>query len=252
MQPQSSLSQGLTLIEAVTERERSGRGGFIASRLAEHTGLERSRVSRLTQELSSLGYLEKDDVQAFRPGPASFALAATRNEPWLREARTELRALASAHRVSSRVSVRSAERVILLRYETGVGSVDGSIRPGMVTPAWCTGAGRALLWDHAEADLERLFHGVEFVGVGGPGAARTIPEVHLFQERDRDAGVVAAREEFEQAVTEWAMPIRDATGRIIAALSVTGPALTAREESSLIKRVQVAAERLSARAGQPD
>jgi hypothetical protein len=40
----SSLSQGLTLLGAVVDRERSGRPGHNASRLAETSGMERSRV----------------------------------------------------------------------------------------------------------------------------------------------------------------------------------------------------------------
>ena len=53
----SSLAQGLKLLETAVERERSGRAGHTASRLADATGIERSRVSRLSRELSALGYL---------------------------------------------------------------------------------------------------------------------------------------------------------------------------------------------------
>lgn len=248
MQPQSSLSQGLTLLGIATDRERTGRGGLNASRLADHSGIERSRVSRLTQELVALGYLEKDEMQAFRTGNAGLALAATRHEPWLRAARAELRTLASTQRVSARISVRSAERVLLLRYETGGGVAEGSIRPGMVTPSWCTGAGRALLLDHEPSALEDLLGGVEFIGVGGPGAARTIAEVVELQERDRPRGVVAAVEEFEQAVTEWAVPIRAADTTIIAALSVAGPARSSAAAQVLAAQLVAAAERLAAAA----
>lgn len=246
MQPQSSLSQGLTLLDVAADRERTGRGGFNGSRLAEHTGLERSRVSRLAQELTELGFLEKDEVQAFRLGPASFALAACRHEPWLRSARAELRALASAFGVSARVSVRERERVVLLRYETGVGLAEASVFPGMVTPAWCTGAGRALLWDLDDAALAAVCAEVEFIGVGGPRAARSASEVAALLRRDRPAGVVVAVEEFEQAVTEWAVPLRGVRGDIFAAISVAGPALSGEDDAELRRRLAAAAERLSA------
>lgn len=249
MQPQSSLSQGLALLSVAADRERTGRGGFNGSRLAEHTGLERSRVSRLTQELTSLGFLEKDEVQAFRLGPASFAIAACRHEPWLRAARAELRALASAFGVSARVSVRESERVILLRYETGVGLAESSAFPGMITPAWCTGAGRALLWDLDEAALNSVFDDVGFIGVGGPRAARSVPELTALLRRDREAGIIVAAEEFEQAVVEWAVPVRAAHGEIIAALSVAGPVGLTADDAELQLGLHAAASRLSATAG---
>jgi DNA-binding IclR family transcriptional regulator len=39
-------------------------------------------------------------------------------------------------------------------------------------------------------------------------------------ERDRDNGHASAVEEFEQGLTELALPLRDRSGRVIAALSV--------------------------------
>ena len=125
--------------------------------------------------------------------------------------------------MTARLSGRDGVRAILLRHEAAVGASETSLRPGMVTPTWSTGPGRALLWDHAQAELETLLADVQFVGVGGPGAARSVPEVVALMRRDREGGMVRAEEEYDDGVLELALPIRDAGGGIIAAISVSHP-----------------------------
>lgn len=249
MQIQSSLAQGLRLLGAAVDRERSGLPRYTASRLAEATGIERSRASRLTKELRALRYLDRDDEQAFRAGPMFLAAAAALNEPVLRAARAELRALAAGHRAATRITARAGVEAILLRYEHAAGAAEASVRPGMITPVWATGSGRALLWDHDLPAIEALLADVQFVGVGGPGAARSVAEVDERMARDRREGAIWASGEFDEGIDEAAYPIRDGEGRIVAALSASRASAAVAgtgSRSALIGAVRAAAERLSA------
>ncbi|WP_427016027.1 IclR family transcriptional regulator [Pseudarthrobacter sp. P1] len=240
----SSVAQGLAIIRAAIERERSGRPGFGVSRMADELRMERSRVSRLTQELCDIGFLEKDDGSALRVGSAYFGLGASLNHGWVRLARIELRRLAARFHISARLSVRLDERVLLLRSEDGF--ADMSIRAGMITPTWCTGAGRALLWDHTPESVEELLGDVEFIGVGGPYAAHSAQEVLALMARDRPTGLVDAVGEFEHGIRELAVPVRDAGGRIVAALSVLARESDFRSEADDIALLLAdAAQRLS-------
>jgi DNA-binding IclR family transcriptional regulator len=245
---QSSLSQGLALLESAVGRERSGRTGHTASRLAEATGIERSRVSRLTRELRSMQYLERDDAQVLRAGERFLAVAAALNEPLLRPARAELRGLAAHFGVTARITGRDGVRAVLLRYETGVGAAEASVRPGLVTPTWSTGAGRALLWDHDRAQLETLLSAVQFVGVGGPGGARSVAEVHELMRRDRERGIVWAAEEFDEGIHEAALPIRGTDGGVIAAISASGRPVDRDRAAEITAALTRAAERLTSLA----
>jgi DNA-binding IclR family transcriptional regulator len=218
----SSLAQGLDIVKMAVEREKSGRPGFGVSRMADELKMERSRVSRLTQELCEIGLLEKFDGPLLRAGAGYFALANSLNRGWVRQARRELRLLASLFHLSAQVSVRLDERVVVLRSEKAFGAGGTSNEPGMVTPTWCTGAGRALLWDHTHESIELLLRDVEFIGVGGPNAAHSVAELLALMERDRPSGFVNAQGEFEHDVRELAMPVRDTGGAIVAALSVVG------------------------------
>lgn len=217
----SSLVQGLSLLGAAVEQERRARPGLNASRLAEHTGIERSRVSRLTQELRARQFLRRDDDALFSAGPEFFDTAAVLNAAWLRASRVALRALASQLRVDALITVAEGARGVLLRYERSADRADHSIRPGMVTPIWCTGAGRALLWDHTPEQLEALLDDVQFTGVGGPTAPRSIEEVCRVQERDLTHGLISASEEYDEGVDEFALPIR-CRGEVIASIAVRG------------------------------
>lgn len=226
MSAPTSLSQGLVLLRAAIDRERSGRVGHTAARLADVTGIERSRVSRLTQELRGIEYLSRDDTSQLRAGPASFGPARALNAPWLRAARRELRSLAARFDVTAAVSVADGPRALLLRFESGTNAVDASMRAGMVTPVWCTGAGRALLWDHDVEQLEALLDGVQFIGVGGPAAARSVVEIDTLLTRDREAGAIRAVDEYVGGVTDYALPIRR-DGTLIASVSVSGSSANA-------------------------
>lgn len=218
----SSLAQGLRIVRVVTDREKWGRSLYGVTQIAAELGMDRSRVSRLTQELCDLSLLERVERGPFRAGPAFFSLAASLNTGWVRASRTELQRITAGLGLKGKVSVRDGARVILVRSSSDHGLPGGILQPGMVTPVWCTGSGRALLWDHSDAELRALLADVEFIGVGGPQAAHSPAEVAALLKRDRAQGFVYAPEEFEHGIHELAVPIRESTGRIVASLCVFG------------------------------
>ncbi|MGO4652927.1 IclR family transcriptional regulator [Arthrobacter sp. 2RAF22] len=218
----SSMAQGLRIVRLVADREKWGRRLLGVSQLASELDMEQSRVSRLTQELCDLGLLERVERGPFRTGPQFFGLAASLNTGWVRQSRTELEALVATLGLRSRVSVREGFRVILLRASSNDALPGSFVKPGMVTPTWCTGSGRALLWDHEQAAIQDLLKDANFIGVGGPGAAHSTEEVCELMDRDRNRGFIVAAEEFEHGVYELAVPVRDPEGAILASLSVLG------------------------------
>jgi DNA-binding IclR family transcriptional regulator len=233
----SSLAQGLRLVRLVVDREKRGRQLLGVSQLAAELDMDQSRVSRLTQELCDLGLLERVDRGPFRTGPRFFSLAASLNTGWVREAKPELESLVSALGLRARLSVRDGFRAILVRASSNDAALGSFVAPGMVTPAWCTGAGRALLWDHDLPSLDQLLREVNFIGVGGPGAAHSIDEVWELMARDRSRGYITSDEEFEHDIVELAVPVRDDGGNILAALSVMGSRAEVGDDSAGVATV---------------
>lgn len=218
----SSMAQGLRIVRLVADREKRGGQLLGVSQIAAELHLEQSRVSRLAQELCGLGLLERVDRGPFRTGRRFFTLAAALNTGWVREARTELESLVASLGLRARLSVRDGFRVNLLRASSNDAVPGSFVKPGMVTPVWCTGAGRALLWDFDRPALDHLLAGVNYIGIGGPGAAHSTGQVWDLMARDRAAGFIAADEEYEHGVVELAVPVRDGGGGVLASLSVLG------------------------------
>ena len=246
----SSMAQGLRIVRLVADREKWGRRLLGVSQIASELEMDQSRVSRLTQELCELGLLERVERGPFRIGPRFFSLAAALNTGWVRESRTELEALVASFGLRSRLSVREGFRVILLRTSSNDAVPGGFVKPGMVTPVWCTGSGRALLWDEEQPAVEALLADVNFIGVGGPGAAHSPQEVVELMDRDRARGFIAAEEEFEHGVYELAVPVRAADGSVLAALSVLGSrAEIMSGADDIAKALWEAAQRLGSQGG---
>lgn len=245
----SSLAQGLRILRLVVDREKRGRQQPGVSQLAAELDMDQGRVSRLAQELCDLGLLERADRGPFLTGPRFFSLAASLNTGWVRAAKPELESLVSALGLRARLSIRDGFRAILLRTSSNDAGLGSFVAPGMVTPVWCTGAGRALLWDHDRSALDQLLHEVNFIGVGGPGAAHSIDEVWDLMARDVPRGYVTSYEEFEHDIVEVAVPVRKTDGAILASLSVLGSrAQMGTDAAGVATVLRGAAERLGSLA----
>ena len=93
---------------------------------------------------------------------------------------------------------------------------------GRVSPAYCTSVGQALLLDHDRPSLDRLFRDTEFRQLG-PNTSRNVKELARRIDVARDRGYAIADEELELGLVSAAVPVRDGTGRIVAALNVSAP-----------------------------
>ena len=90
--------------------------------------------------------------------------------------------------------------MILLRTSSNDAVPGSFVKPGMVTPVWCTGAGRALLWDLDRPALRALLQDVNYIGIGGPGAAHSTEKSGNSWSGTVPQGFITAAEEFEHGV----------------------------------------------------
>jgi DNA-binding IclR family transcriptional regulator len=251
---ETSIRRGIDVLLSLASDEAIERGGLGVTRIAEELRREKSQVSRALKALAESGLVERNrDAMTYRLGWRIYALAQRAGRPRLLEdAQPLLDRL--VHSLSERayLSVLQGHETLTLLSDGPGRAVQAVGWVGRVTPAYCTSSGQALLLDHEPSELEALFAGVEFRPLG-PNALPNVPALARKLAATRPLGYVVADEEFEEGLISVAAPVRDALGRITAALNVSAPKyrFAERIEGAAQEVVRAAAE-LSATLGAPD
>lgn len=177
--------------------------------LVDRTGLPRATAHRLAVALESHRLLVRDGEGRWRPGPALTELARSAPDPLLVAAESVLARLRDETGESAqlyrrhgtqRVCVAAAERAHGLRDTVPVGArlTMSAGSAAQVLAAWST-----------RSDVEDLLTTARYT-------ARTLAEV-------RRRGWAQSAAEREPGVASVSAPVRDRDGRVIAAISVSGP-----------------------------
>jgi DNA-binding IclR family transcriptional regulator len=220
--------------------------------LARAVGLNKTTAFRMLSALADEGMVERTPAgDAYRLGPELLLLAgrAGRAHDLRAAARAELEALARATRETATLEVLVGRETLILDEATG-GHMIGA-RPSLGTswPAHATSTGKVLL-AHLEGEQR---HGA-LRGAWPALTARTVTDAAALARalaRVRAQGYAIAQEELEAGFVAVAAPVRDASGAVVAALSVGGPKarLSAEALRSCARRVVAAAQRVSTALG---
>jgi DNA-binding IclR family transcriptional regulator len=191
------------------------------SHLTERTGLPKSTVHRMADQLVEFKWLERTPT-GYRLGIRFFevgGLVASRTH--LRERSLPfLQDLQSATRHSVHLGILEGRDVVILEKLWGHESANLPTRVGGRMPAHCTAAGKALLAFAPEKTVEEVLAGGLERRTG-----RTIVVPELFRQElatVRTAHWALETEENVSGLRCVAAPIRG-SGRAIAAVSVSGP-----------------------------
>lgn len=204
----AALVRGLDALAALAE-PAAARDGLGVSQLAALIGADKSQASRTLQALEERGFVARDpDTLAYRLGWRVHALAALAgDEPLLAAARPVLAALVDELGESAHLSVRQGDAVLTLLSESPPVAIHAPGRVGGLTPMATTSAGRVLAVALSDDELD---------AAGLAGARAAIAQA-------RADGYAIVREEFEPGLVSVAAPVRDAAGRVIAAVNVSAP-----------------------------
>jgi len=204
-----NLTSGVGVLDkAVAILEHTVEGASLAE-LVERSGLPRATAHRLAQALEVHRLLVRDEAGRWRPGPRLAELASSAPDVLLTAAAPVLAALRDATAESTQLYLRRAdERICVAAAERASGLRD-TVPVGAALPMTAgSGAQVLLAWEPPEAVLP-LLPRARFT-------ARTLAEV-------RRRGWAASVAEREAGVASVSAPVRDRTGRVIAAVSVSGP-----------------------------
>lgn len=211
--------RGLQALSAFTPERRE----MSLSEIARELGLSRSAAFRSVYTLTQMGYLLQDEARkTYRLGPAvmrlGFGYLETRE--LVEVALPELERLRNETDWSTHLGVRDGPLVLyMLRVPSrlGMGSI---VHVGSRLPAASTTMGRVLLADLDEDTLVALHRDRE-TGRAGRANAPGMTDLLAQWRKDRHAELVTQIGSFEAGITSVAAPLRDMSGKVIAAINAT-------------------------------
>lgn len=212
-----SLGKGLAVMEILAAHP----AGLTLTEMAAKAGMTRAGARRFLLTLVDCGYALQDD-RRFLLSPRLLTVART----WLQGsslwtyAEPFLRGVAARFNESSSAAVLSGEDIVYVARIPGRHILSVALHVGTRLPAWCTSMGRVLLSDLPPADLGAFLASARIV-------AHTPKSITGIAELETEIGRVAAEghavidEELELGLRSIAVPVRDRSGRIVAAINIS-------------------------------
>lgn len=212
-----SLARGLDVLAALGTR----RGGMTLSAVAEATALPRATARRALLTLREEGYVEADG-RLFRPLPRVLELGYARLSGMSVDelARPHLARLAERVRESASVAVLSGPDISYVARVATRRIMQVNITVGTRFPAYATSMGRVLLADLPEAERAARLA----ASPPRPLTRFTVTDqarlAGILEGVARD-GYALVDQELEEGLRSIAAPVRDARGRVVAAVNVS-------------------------------
>lgn len=215
----TSLARGLAVIGGFS---RQGRAATIAQ-LSHRTGIPRAAVRRCLYTLAQLGYVSSGDGRNFelRPKILGLGYSYLSSAPLTRSAQPVLdRLSATVHESCSLAVLDSDEALYVARAQTSTRIMSVDLGVGTRLAAYCSSLGRVLLAALPAAELDAYLRRVKLVQftsrtVATPDKLREVLEVV------RRRGYAIVDQELEIGLRSMAVPVRDQSGKVAAAMNVS-------------------------------
>jgi DNA-binding IclR family transcriptional regulator len=238
-----SLGKAVGLLQAIADRPRT------LSELAASAGLPPSTAHRLLTDLTEHG-LVRQQGRVYRLGARLMSLGeqARRQFDLPELALPHMRSLSEATQETVHLGILDGNDVIYVAKVEGSRGLQMASYVGLRSPAQTTAIGKALIadlpsdeWSSRVTDLP-------------PKAPHTITSTDAYLDEFADVarqGFALDREENELGVRCVAAPVREASGRAVAAISLSGAAayISEARQLELVPAVQACAEAVSQRLG---
>ena len=214
-----ALERGLRLLQEFG-RENHQLG---APELARRLQLPRATVFRMLNTLESMGFLQRaEGGNDYRLGLSvlrlGFEFLSSMDLTELGQ--PVIARLCDEIRFPCNIVVRDGRSIVYVAKVTPPTPLTSSVRVGTRLPAHATLLGRILLADLSLPELRALYPEEHLEG-HSPNTPKTVIELFDLVQSDRERGHVAGAGFYESSISTIAAPVRDHSGRVIAALGVT-------------------------------
>jgi DNA-binding IclR family transcriptional regulator len=209
----------------VLEEFKGGVDELGVTELSKKLKLHKNNVFRILATLESRGYIEQNKAtENYRLGIKCLELGQTyiKQMGLLKQAKSILEELANICGETSYISILRNSDVVYLDSVESKTTVRVVSRVGLHLPVHATAAGKALIMYDSEDELKKKIPSE--LRKLTPNTIDDIEDLMRELARSREKGYTTDLEEFEIGVCCVGAPVRDYTGRIVGAISVSGPA----------------------------
>jgi IclR family pca regulon transcriptional regulator len=211
-----SLARGLQVLQAFSDQRRS----LTIAQLSHRTGIPRASVRRCLHTLTALGYAEAENNHfSLKPKVLSLGYSYLSSTPLTVSAHPYLNRISRSLNESCSLAVLQDDEVLYVGRSAASRIMSVSLTTGSRLPAYCTALGRVLLAHLPPAELGAYLERVplkamtEFTVVN-PDRLKEI------LEGVRTDGYAILEEELEIGLRSIAVPVRGASGNVLAALNI--------------------------------
>jgi len=217
----TTLARGLAVIRAFADSRRPQ----TIAQISQQTGIPRAAVRRCLHTLKQLGYVDAElNNFTLRPKVLALGYSYLSSTPLTISAQPCLNQISSTLNESSSLALLEEDQVLYVARSATSRVMSVSLGAGSRLPAYCTSLGRVLLAHLPDAELDAYFARVELK----PMTEHTITDPARLREelaRVRREGYALINEELELGLRSIAVPVRGASGRVLAALNVGAQAV---------------------------
>jgi len=244
-----SVERTLDILEALAEMGEVG-----IAQLSSRVGLHASTVHRLLSTLIARGYVRQNpETGRYLLGlkPLDVARAVRDHLDLRMEALPILQELMRSSGETANLAVMDDHQIVYLEQVSSPGwMLRMFVQVGARAPLHSTASGKVLLASLPDEEIHRMLRTYRLT----PHASRTIVDASvLWQELEevRRLGYATDHGEQEEGVSCIAGPVHDHSGRVVAAISISGPwiRITPERVPQLVPLVKEACCRLSAALG---
>lgn len=212
----TSLARGLAVIQAFSGQRRS----LTIAQISHRTGIPRAAVRRCLHTLRQLGYVDADAHNfSLKPKVLTLGYSYLSSTPLAVSSQPYLNAVSRALNESCSLAVLEEDEVLYVSRSATSRIMSVALNTGSRLPAYCTSLGRVLLAHLPEDALTDYLSRVELKAY----TERTIvsaKRIREILEEVRTSGHALVEEELEIGLRSIAVPVRGASGNVIAALNI--------------------------------
>jgi IclR family pca regulon transcriptional regulator len=212
----TSLARGLAVLQAFSDQRRT----LTMAQISHKTGISRASVRRCLHTLIELGYAEAEGNHfSLKPKVLTLGYSYLSSTPLTVSAHPYLNRISRTLNESCSLAVLQDDEVLYVGRSAASRIMSVSLTTGSRLPAYCTSLGRVLLAHLPPEELDGWFERVPLKAM----TERTVVSQARLREillEVREQGYAMTEEELEIGLRSIAVPVRGASGNVLAALNV--------------------------------